>query len=303
VTNVVPMQIGRIARRLKGNFRNWVAAHAEGSRIQFEYEQLRQMQLSTDYLMSLVYMDRKSTNPLDAYAKKIFSQADEDGITLEILKRIGISDRTCLEIGCGNGLENNTLVLLAHGWKAIWFDGVSLAFDSKVNPNRLFHAQRFVTRENLIELVNLAPESLRNQIELISVDIDGNDGYLIEEFLINGIRPSVYLVETNEAFPPPIVFKQKYAVDHVYDQSRNFGWSLQAYVDLFSKHSYQLVACNPQTGVNAFFVRSDHLDHFADVPTDLNRLYVGGSIHPFKYRDHKLQFDAATIAHLIRGLD
>jgi hypothetical protein len=297
------MQISRIARRLRTNLKNWVAAHAEGSNIQFEYEQLRQMQLSNDYLMTLVHMDRKSTNPLDAFARKIFSQADEDGITLEILKRIGISDRACLEIGAGNGIENNTLVLLAHGWKAIWIDGVPLAFDSKINPKRLFHAQRFVTRENLIEIVKLAPENFRNQIELISVDIDGNDGYLIEEFFVHGIKPSVYVVETNEAFPPPIVFKQKYSVDHVYDRSRNFGWSLQAYVDLFSQHGYRLVACNPQTGANAFFVRADHLDHFADVPTDLNQLYVGRSIHPFKYRDHKLQFDAATIAHLIRELD
>lgn len=271
--------------------------------MQFEYEQLHHLQLTSDYLMSLVYQERKSMNPLDAYAKKIFSQSDEDGITLEICRRIGKSGSTCLEIGCGSGLENNTLVLLAHGWKAIWFDGVSLAFDSMINPKRLFHAQRFVTRDNLIELVGLAPKSLRDQIELISVDIDGNDGYLIEELLINGIRPSVYLVETNEAFPPPIVFKQKYASDHIYDRSRNFGWSLQAYVDLFTQHGYQLVACNPQTGVNAFFVRSDHSSHFADIPTDLNQLYVGPSIHPFKYRDHKLKFDAATISHLVSELD
>ncbi|MEO5974326.1 MAG: hypothetical protein ABIQ38_03870 [Ilumatobacteraceae bacterium] len=297
------MRMSRIARRLRTNLKNWVGAHAEGSTIQFEYEQLRQLQLSTDYLMTLVYMDRKSTNPLDAYARKIFSQADEDGITLEILKRIGISDAACLEVGAGNGLENNTLVLLAHGWKAIWIDGVSLAFDSMINPKRLFHAQRFVTRENLIEIVKLAPENFTNQVELISVDIDGNDGYLIEEFFVHDIMPSVYVVETNEAFPPPIVFKQKYSVDHVYDKSRNFGWSLQAYVDLFSQHGYKLVACNPQTGVNAFFVRGDHVHHFVDVPTDLNQLYVGRSIHPFKYRDHKLQFDAATIAHLIRELD
>lgn len=303
MTNVVAMRISRIALRLKRNFRNWIATHAEGSKIQFEYEQLRQLQLTSDYLMSLVYLDRKSTNPLDAYAKKIFSQADEDGITLEIIRRIGIAPSSCLEIGCGNGLENNTLVLLAHGWKAIWFDGVSLAFDSMINPKRLFHAQRFVTRENLIDLINLAPESLRNQIELISIDIDGNDGYLVESCLKSGLKPSVFVVETNEVFPPPIIFKQKYASDYVWDHSRNFGWSLQAYVDLFSEHGYQLVACNPQTGVNAFFVRADHLDHFADVPTDLNKLYVGRSIHPFKYRDHKLQFDAATIAHLIRELD
>lgn len=269
----------------------------------YEFEQLRNLQLSNDYLMSLLYLQRKSKNPLDAYARKIFSQSDEDGITLEICRRIGISGSTCLEIGCGNGLENNTLVLLAQGWKAIWFDGVPLAFDAMINPKLLFHSQQFVTRENLLELISLAPESLRVQIDLISIDIDGNDGYLIEECLINGLRPSVYIVETNESFPPPIVFKQKYASDYIWDKSRNFGWSLQAYVDLFTQYGYQLVACNPQTGVNAFFVRSDHSKHFFDVPAEVGQLYIGRSFQPFKRRDSKLQIDAVTIAHMIRGLN
>lgn len=297
------MRINRVARRLKKNFRGWLAAHAEGSRIQFEYEQLRQLQLTSDYLMSILYLQRESKNPLESFGRKIFSQSDEDGITLEICRRIGISARTCLEIGCGNGLENNTLVLLAHGWKAIWFDGVPLAFDANISPNRLYHSQQFVTRDNLMELVGLVPQDPNDQIELISVDIDGNDGYLVEEFLINGVMPSVYIVEINEVFPPPIVFKQKYSSDHIWDHSRNYGWSLQAYIDLFARYGYRLVVCNPQTGVNAFFVRSDQLENFADVPTDIDHLFVGRSIHPFKYRDQKLEFDAATIAHMIRGLD
>lgn len=299
---VLRMRISRIARRLRKNFRGWVGAHAEGTKMNFEFEQVRNQQLANDYLMSLLYLQRKSTNPLDANARKIFSQSDEDGITLEICRRIGVSAGACLEIGCGNGLENNTLVLLAQGWKTIWFDGVPLAFDAMINPKYLFHSQQFVTRENLLELVGLAPESLRAQIDLISIDIDGNDGYLVEECLTNGLRPSVYIVETNESFPPPIVFKQKYASDYIWDKSRNFGWSLQAYVDLFTQYGYQLVACNPQTGVNAFFVRSDHSEHFADIPADIGQIYVGRSFQPFKRRDSKLQIDAGTIAHMIRGL-
>lgn len=300
--SLLHMRFGRIFRRLKSNFRGWVDAHAEGTKMNYEFEQVRSLQLSNDYLMSLLYLQRTSKNPLDANARKVFSQSDEDGITLEVCRRIGISKGACLEIGCGNGLENNTLVLLAQGWKTIWFDGVPLAFDSKINPKYLFHSQQFVTRENILGLIGRAPEDFRSQIDLISVDIDGNDGYLVEEFLSSGLKPSVFIVETNESFPPPIVFKQKYDSDHVWDKSRNFGWSLQAYIDLLTRYGYQLVACNPQTGVNAFFVRSDHSEYFADVPTDVSLLYVGRSFEPFKRRDSKRQIDAATIAHMIRGL-
>jgi hypothetical protein len=54
-------------------------------------------------------------NPLNKCGRKYFSQADEDGITLEILRRIDARSGTFAEIGVGNGLENNTLILLAAG--------------------------------------------------------------------------------------------------------------------------------------------------------------------------------------------
>lgn len=295
------MNLNGVIARLWKNFRGWVATHAEGSRISFQFEQLQQSQIASDYLMSILHLQQQSSNPLTSYAKKIFSQTDEDGITLEICKRIGLRRSICIEIGCGSGLENNTLVLMAHGWKAIWFDGIPLAFDANINPDRLYHAQRLVTRENVMELITTATSG--SSVELVTVDIDGNDGYLVEEILKNNLLPSIFIVEINEVFPPPIRFKQDYLSDHVFDNSRNFGWSLQVFVDLFDAYGYRLVACNPQTGVNAFFIRADHVHHFWDVPTDIEQLYVGRSIHPFKYRDHKLKFDAATISHMIRGID
>src|SRR5947209_3607764 len=62
-------------------------------------------------------------NPLNRFGGKYFSQADEDGITLEIIKRLGIKTGTFAELGVGNGLENNTLILLANGWRGFWIGG------------------------------------------------------------------------------------------------------------------------------------------------------------------------------------
>ena len=53
---------------------------------------------------------------------RVYSQADEDGILHEIFRRIGEGNRTFLELGVGNGLENNTLFLLVQGWSGIWMD-------------------------------------------------------------------------------------------------------------------------------------------------------------------------------------
>jgi len=55
-------------------------------------------------------------NPLNAFGKKCYSQTDEDGITLEILRRIDcLRNGTYAEYGVGDGTENNTLVLAALG--------------------------------------------------------------------------------------------------------------------------------------------------------------------------------------------
>lgn len=296
------MRISGVIRRLKSNFRGWIEAHAEGSRFATEREALHHLQLTSEYLMSVLHTQRVPRTPLEASAKKVFSQTDEDGITLEILSRIGLENQTCLEIGCGNGLENNTLILLATGWNAIWIDGLELAFDPHVNQRRLVHSRSFVTRENICQLVRNLSESHKPPIEYISIDIDGNDGYLTEELLKNGFHPSVFVVEINEVFPPPIVFQQNYVDTHVWDRTRNYGWSLQAYLELFNQYGYRLMACNPHTGVNAFFVRGDHVGQFTDIPLDPKELFVGRSIHPFKYRDQKLKFDPATIEHLIATL-
>jgi hypothetical protein len=296
------MRMTKIVKTLRSNFRGWAVAHTEGTRFSTEREMLHHLTLTSDYLMSVLHDQRKPRTPLEECAGKIFSQSDEDGITLEILKRIGISNSTCVEIGCGNGLENNSLVLLARGWNAIWIDGTDLAFNSLVNPAKLIHSCSFVTRENVCDLVNDLSKDRMTSIELISIDIDGNDGYITEELLQGGYRPSVFIVEINEVFPPPIIFKQDYRADHVWDRTRNFGWSLQAFVDLFSQYGYRLVACNPQTGVNAFFVRPDHSELFTDVPIAAAELFVGRTIHPYKHRDRGLKFDAKTIEHLISSL-
>jgi hypothetical protein len=42
------------------------------------------------------------------HGHKVFSQGDEDGIIAEIFSRVGTDPKYFLEIGVGNGWENNT---------------------------------------------------------------------------------------------------------------------------------------------------------------------------------------------------
>ena len=70
-------------------------------------------------------------NPLTKFGKKCYSQTDEDGITLEIVKRMGLKNSYFAELDVGTGIENNTLVLSALGWKGFWIGGENLDINLK----------------------------------------------------------------------------------------------------------------------------------------------------------------------------
>jgi hypothetical protein len=92
------------------------------------------------------------TNPLLAGDRPHFSQNDEDGILLEILRRIEITQPLAfLEFGVGDGTENNTIILLALGWRGVWVGGQSLSFQVPIDSNRLVFLQRWITRDNAAE--------------------------------------------------------------------------------------------------------------------------------------------------------
>lgn len=62
---------------------------------------------------------------LQRYAFQVCSQNGEDGIIHEIFRRVGTSDRIFVEVGIGDGSENNTAFLLSQGWKGFWIDSSS----------------------------------------------------------------------------------------------------------------------------------------------------------------------------------
>ena len=80
------------------------------------------------------YMEEKR---LLRFGFKAYSQNEEDGIIQEIFRRIGTINKTFIEIGVGNGLENNTLYLLLQGWRGLWIDS-SLKFVDFIKEKYFF---------------------------------------------------------------------------------------------------------------------------------------------------------------------
>jgi hypothetical protein len=228
-----------------------------------------------------------SKNPLARFGAKHFSQGDEDGVMLEILRRIGVKNGAFAELGVGNGLENNTLILLAAAWRGFWIGGQPLAFNHTANPQRFRFYQGWVDLESILPLVRGGMTEMGlDCLDVLSLDLDGNDYYFARQLLEHDITPKVFVLEYNAKFPPPIKWTIEYDSRHVWDGTDYFGASLTLFCELLEQHSYGLVCCNGGTGANAFFVRNEYSEAFTDVPNDIQDVFVGPRYNLFQSHGH-----------------
>jgi hypothetical protein len=222
--------------------------------------------LEIERVLSALSPDKKRLEP---FGFKVCSQADEDGIIEEIFKRLGIGTGLFCEIGVEDGLECNSLFLLHKGWTGAWIEGnreqlnpIKEKFKS-VLGTRLKVSFRFITAENVNEVIGEAIPQ-REEIDFLSIDIDGNDVYLLQKI---DFKPKVICVEYNAKFPANISRAQAYDAQRNWAGTDYFGASLKAIANAGAAKGYRLVGTN-LTGSNAFLVRADLAgDLFPDDPS------------------------------------
>ncbi len=246
---------------------------------------------TTDLILSYqsIEIQNNHSNPLNKFGKKSFSQSDEDGITIEILRRINsLSNGTFAEFGVGDGTENNTLILKSLGWKGFWVGGDDLVFETKQSDENFSYFKVWVTNENIIEITKTGMSNLKTQqLDVISLDFDGNDYHFVKNLLTHGIKPKLFIVEYNAKFIPPIKWVMDYDPNHMWNVDDYFGASLASFVEMFKEFGYALVCCNAHTGCNAFFVKTDYLHLFPEIPKDISFIYSPPRYTVLKSYGHK----------------
>lgn len=209
-----------------------------------------------------------SSQRLNRFEHKVYSQNGEDGIIEEIFNRIGTTDKFFVEFGVGNGLENNTAYLLIKDWQGVWLEGhhpsvefIQSEFCREIAAKSLRIQETFITAENIVALFE--QNNIPKEFDLLSIDIDGNDYHVWK--MLAAYRPRVVVVEYNATFPPPTMWIKKYDPAWMWDGSIGFGASLKAFEHLGTELGYRLVGCN-FAGANAFFVRNDLLNERFHAP-------------------------------------
>jgi len=208
------------------------------------------------------------------YAHQTYSEHGEDGMIAEIFRRIDAPLRTFVEIGAGDGLQNNTAALLNRGWRGWWIDAdrgnvssIQTNFREVLASGRLSVLEALVTAENVVSFLDRS--GVPKEIDLLSLDIDRNT-YWVWRAISEVYRPRAAVIEYNASFPADVDWKVKYRPDAQWDGSAYFGASLKAMELVSYENGYSLVGCD-FTGVNAFFVRSDLCaDRFSEPFTSEN---------------------------------
>ena len=223
--------------------------------------------LIEDFLARHLHGNPKYQNAkrLNRHEFQIYSQNGEDGIIQEIFRRIGSTNKIFVEFGVGNGLENNTVALLLHGWSGAWIDGdtsqvgkIRRSLGKPIGDGKLTVKNGFVSAENIER--HFRDLNVPAEPDFLSIDIDGNDYWVWQA--IKSYKPRVVVLEYNAHFGPSLAWVQKYNPAHRWKGTNYFGVSLKALEMLGQKKGYKLVACN-FVGNNAFFVRDDLVgDHF-----------------------------------------
>src|SRR5271168_986461 len=120
---------------------------------------------------------------LTRFGQKAFSQSDEDGMILEIFRRIGVNSRKFVEFGVEEGVECNTALLLVDGWQGLWMD----ASAQNVSRFRTRHGRAVASGALTTRLASIDAENIDGllagwsggsaaaptEIDLLSIDIDG----------------------------------------------------------------------------------------------------------------------------------
>ena len=218
--------------------------------------------------------ERVDSDPLHLhrFEHSVHSQNGEDGIIDEIFHRIGVTNRTFIEIGAADGEENCTAALVDQGWSGTWLEGdadKAAAARSRVGNRPVTVTQSIVDRESVLSVLGEA--GAPGNPDLLVIDIDGND-YWIWQQVASSIRPRVVVIEYNAVVGDQLHWTLPYDADHRWDETCRFGAGLAALAALGSELGYTLVGCDSR-GVNAFFVSTPEAAPFARRP--IAEHYVG----------------------------
>lgn len=207
-------------------------------------------------------------NDLNTYRNSITSQYGEDGIIKEILNRIGTKNKTCVEFGAGPGKDSsNTWDLISsYGWRGILIELQEKPVEKWKKETQNYNVtilNQFVQTngENSLDCI-LGKEKVPLDIDLMSIDIDGDDYHIFKEIKI--YRPRIIVIEYNSTIPPQTELVQDLG------EKDPYGASARSLLKLAHEKGYKLATT---TTTNCIFVAKEEFDKLSIIEPRIEEVF------------------------------
>jgi len=206
-----------------------------------------------------------------------YSQFGEDGILDFLCQRLQIAKPRILELGAADFSECNSRLLAETRSASVFAVDSNPRLETNLRgtdflwKNPVITRVTWITPENVSDIVREATLEFGG-LDLLSLDIDGNDFWVSEEIDYSGI--SVVVVEYNPIFGASLGITvprdDSFARFGGHYSGLYYGCSLRAWVDSFEARGFSFLGVN-RAGHNAFFVRSEALAQFDDITPQVDR--------------------------------
>lgn len=179
--------------------------------------------------------------------KDLYSQNGEGLILEHICHVLDISKPTIIDIGGGNGLHLSNSRHMSNLGCPIFI------FDREIGID--------VTTENILQLMAepMAMLSIFNSLagnEVVSIDIDGNDYWILEKIMGIKKKALIIIAEFNAMYTDSRTIK--YNPDHAWAGDSYYGFTFEAGKKLAEKHGYKVIF--QVADINMFMVRADLIE-------------------------------------------
>lgn len=211
---------------------------------------------------------------------RVFSQWGEDGILVFLCSELDIVKPNVIEFGVGDFTECNTRFLA----ESLNANVVAVDILEELRANSSINDLKWKTHFTPLvhwitpdqAILDLAfARNLLGGIDIVSLDIDGNDYWVMNSLMLEGV--SIVVVEYNAIFGPTSTvtipredsfFRTKAHYSNLY-----YGASISAWIYLLGEKGFRFVGTN-LAGNNAFFV-ADEITRKLSLPLpDLSDLSI-----------------------------
>lgn len=186
-----------------------------------------------------------------------WSQNGEEYILKYILDHIGEANRFFVDLGAWDGQHlSNTKIFSEAGWKGLLVDGKDFPGVYK----------SFITRDNILE--TLYKHQVPIDFDLLSIDIDGNDYWILKKVL-SEYKPRLIISEYNSEHQPEESKTIEYDPEFQFFPCDYYGYTFGAGKKLAEEFGYTIIYQNSNT--NLYYLRNDLVTEEPDFKIELFR--------------------------------